>query len=235
MNSRFGFSTEASTGGDFLPIVKYDARSGRMFRMDRDNVGGEWVKTEVDITKTFKALMDLENSEVGWIEIANGAAPVFALAKIGEPIPAKPTPKARNGIRVVLKLAKECANDTPIREIAGNARSFMQGMEKLQEDYAAGVVENPGKLPVVILEDTVPVKSSGKDENGKPVSSTNYAPVFKITGWAPRGDLEFQPKNAPASDENRREVAGSPPSTGSTRVDPPKAKEPELADSDDFG
>jgi len=33
--ARFGFSTETSAGGEFTPIVKYDARSGRMFRIDR--------------------------------------------------------------------------------------------------------------------------------------------------------------------------------------------------------
>jgi hypothetical protein len=63
--------------------------------------------------------------------------------------------------------------------------------------------------------------------------STNYQPVFEITGWAPRS-FDFTPKggNAPASTP-----AAAAPSTGSTQVAPPaaKAKEPEFVDADDFG
>ena len=35
MSNVFGFSTEPSAGGDFTPIIKYDARAGRIFRVDR--------------------------------------------------------------------------------------------------------------------------------------------------------------------------------------------------------
>lgn len=227
--SKFGFSTEGGGGGDFLPIVKFDARAGRLFRIDRDNVGGEWVRSEVDITKSFKAVLDLENLETGWIDFDTGGAPAFAMAKIGEPLPAKVTPKAKNGVRFMLKLAKDCGGDKPIREMAGVARAFLQGVEELYDAYEAGLKDNPGKLPVVVLDDTIPIKSSGGGQ-----TSTNYRPVFKITSWAPRGDLEFQPKNAPAAPAAQQ--TGGPPSTGSTRVEAPKAKEPEMAgDDSDFG
>ena len=45
-----GFFDDAPAGGgvDFLPIVKYDARSGRMSKRDRDN--GE--THETDITRS---------------------------------------------------------------------------------------------------------------------------------------------------------------------------------------
>ena len=41
-------------GGDFLPIIKYDARAGRLFRVDRE----DGVSTSVDITRNFKAVFD---------------------------------------------------------------------------------------------------------------------------------------------------------------------------------
>ena len=44
------FDSVGSGGADFLPIVKYDARSGRISRRDREN--GE--THEADITKSFK-------------------------------------------------------------------------------------------------------------------------------------------------------------------------------------
>lgn len=229
-SSVFGFSTSPSEGGEFLPVVKLDSRSGRVFRIDRENIGGEWVKSEVDITKTFKAVCDLENLQTGWIDFQTGGAPVFALAQVGEPLPAKPTPNAKNGVRFMLKLSKDCGGDKPIRELASSAKAFLGGVEKLYLDYQAGAKDNPGKLPIVILEDTVPVKTGSGDK-----SSTNYAPVFKITGWAPRGDLVFQPKNGATAAAPATQQSG-PPSTGSTRVEAPKAKEPEMAgDDSDFG
>ena len=33
----FGFSTEPSNGEEYFPIVKYDARAGRMFRVDKND------------------------------------------------------------------------------------------------------------------------------------------------------------------------------------------------------
>ena len=56
-----GFSTAPSEGGDFTPIVKYDARAGRMFRMDRIENNGNFANEAVDITQSFKAIVDFEN------------------------------------------------------------------------------------------------------------------------------------------------------------------------------
>jgi hypothetical protein len=224
--SVFGFNTEPSSGGEFTPVVKYDARAGRIFRVDRDNIGGEWVTAPTDITKSFKAIFDLENLETGWIDFNTGAAPVFALAKIGEPLPPRPTPNAKNGVRLMMKLSKECGGDKPVREMASSAKAFLQGLEELFIAYQ-NMPKDEGKLPVVTITDTIPIKSGSGDRQ-----STNYKPQFKITAWAPRGDLEWKAKNeAPAAPK----AEGFAPQTGSTRVDPPKAKEAELADSDDFG
>jgi hypothetical protein len=59
-----GMNYDTSGGGDFLPIVKYDARAGRIFRVDRL----DRVNNPVDITRSFKAVIDLENIEVGWLD-----------------------------------------------------------------------------------------------------------------------------------------------------------------------
>jgi hypothetical protein len=223
--SVFGFSTQGGGGGDFMPIAKYDSRAGRMFRVDRTDVGGSFANEPHDITRAFKAVVDLENLETGWMDFNTGGAPVFSLARIGEPLPPKPTPNAKNGVRVIMKLSKDCGGDKPIREMSSSAKAFLQGMEDLYLAYQKEKGANPDKLPVVVLEDTLPIKSGSGDKQ-----STNYRPVFKITGWAPRGDLVWAPKNGEA-------LAPMPsvgaPDTGSTRVDPPKAKA--MADADDFG
>jgi hypothetical protein len=239
MSNVFGFSTEASSGGDFLPIVKYDARAGRMFRVDRVDVGGTWSKEPVDITGNFRALVDFENIETGWISFA-GAAPDFRLVPIGTAIPSRPAgtdekgkPLYSNGVRFMLKLSKECGGDKPIREIAGTAKAFTGGVEEVYTAYLAGKGDNPGKLPVIALKGTVPVKSTGQGQ-----TSTNYRPQFEIVSWAARGDLVFQPKAPDGAGQVPQTSAqpASAPSTGSTVVGAPATKQPEMADADsDFG
>lgn len=208
-----------STGGDFLPIVKFDCRSGRMFR--RDRVNGE--NTDVDVTRSFKAVFDLENLETGWMNFDTGGAPDFRMAVLGKgQIPERPSDKHRKGVRIMLKLHKDCGGD--LREFAGNAKALVRGVDGLHDAYLSGVKENPGKLPVVVLEDATPITSG---EGAR--KSTNYAPVFKISGWVSRpDDLVFKERSSSAPATQRRE--GEPPSTGSTRVAPPAA-----SSDDDFG
>jgi hypothetical protein len=223
--SRFGFSTEPAAG-DFLPICKYDARAGRMFRVDRVDTGNGFVSEPIDITDIFKAVVDFENVETGWISFA-GSIPDFRLVPLGMALPARPAgqddkgkPHYLNGIRFMLKLNKASGGDKPIREMAGTAKAFLNGVEKVFEEYEAKRAENPGKLPVIVLKGSTPIKSgSGATQ------STNYVPRFEIVDWAPRGDLVFQPKGQTV-----------PPSTGATKVSAPApAKQPEPALEDDFG
>lgn len=223
--SVFGFSTEPSTGGDFMPIVKYDARAGRLFRVDRVDTGAGFASDQVDITSSFKAIVDFENIEVGWIDFPPGAAPNFSLVAMGTQLPDRPTPRHKNGVRFILKLAKDCAGTKPIREIAGTSKAFLSGIEAVFTAYQSEKAANAGKLPVIVLEKTTPIKSGSGEK-----TSTNYQPTFKIASWAPRGDLVFQSKGtaAPAASQQ------TPPSTGSTKVEPP-AKQSEMAGADDFG
>jgi hypothetical protein len=224
--SRFGFSTEP-TGGDFLPIIKYDARAGRIFRVDRVDVGGQFTSEPVDITSSFKAIVDFEHIETGWADFATGGAPDFRLVPLGTELPARPSERHKNGIRFMLKLSKDCAGDKPIREIAGTAKAFLSGVEKVFDEYDAQRAQNPGKLPVIVMEGSTPIKSGSGEKQ-----STNYVPKFKIVAWTPRGDLVFVPKGS----ANGAAAPATPPSTGSTRVAPPAAKQPETVDVDaDFG
>jgi hypothetical protein len=227
--SVFGFSTEASSGGDFLPIVKYDSRAGRMFRRDRVDVGGQFTNEDIDITNGFKAIVDLENVEVGWCNFNTGGAPDFSLVPMGTALPGRPSPNHKNGVRIMLKLSKECGGEKPIRELASVAKAFLSGVEELYIAYSAAKGDNPGKLPVVALKTTTPIKSGSGEK-----TSTNYRPKFEIVSWAARGDLVFEAKSAgerPLSNG----TTTSAPSTGSTVVGAPVGKQPELADADEFG
>ena len=86
--SVFGFSTEPSQGGDFTPIIKYDARAGRIFRVDRVQTTNGFESEQVDITQIFKAVVDFENIQCGWIDFPANSAPSFVLNPMGTPLPA---------------------------------------------------------------------------------------------------------------------------------------------------
>lgn len=223
----FGFNYESS-GNDIVPVLKFDARAGRFFRVDRSD--GQ--NNPVDITQSFKAVMDFENIEVGYINFPAGAAPEFRMVPIGSQMPENPGGKFRQGIRMMLKLGKDCGGD--IREIATTAKAVLGAFDSCHNEYLAGAKANPGKLPVVELETTVPIVTQGRDEKGNPVKTTNYAPVFKIASWVNRpDDLVFVPKGGgsspAASTAAPAQPAATPPATGSTPVSAP------ASDDDDFG
>lgn len=199
---------------DFLPLVTYDGRSGRMSRRDREN--GETHLT--DITRTFKAVFDIENIELGYIKFEAGSAPDFRLTRFADNIPVShPGEGYKKGARFVLKLGKDCGGD--IRELAGNSNVFMKAVKKLHSEYLDGVKEHSGKLPVVALKDSY---ADTVGEGAK--RSTNYVPVFEITGWVSRpDDLVYQAR----SSSSDLPAASTPPATGSTRVSAPS--------EDDFG
>ena len=221
----FGFNYE-SNAGDIVPVLKFDARAGRFFRVDRTD--GQ--NNPVDITQNCKAVMDFENIEVGYINFPAGAAPEFRMVPIGSQMPENPGGKFRQGIRMMLKLGKESGGD--IREIATTAKAVLGAFDQCHTEYMAAAKNNPGKLPVVSLETTVPIVTQGRDEKGNPVKTTNYAPVFKIVSWVNRpDDLVFVPKGggAPASAAAPAPAPATPPATGSSPVSAP------ATDDDDFG
>ena len=229
MKNVFGFSTALSTGGDFVPIAKFDARAGRIHRIDRVDTGGGFESRAVDITQSFKAVFDFEHVEVGWIHFPVGSPPDFALVPMGSRLPDRPTPKHKNGLRMMIKLSRDCGGDRPIREFAGTSKAFLSGIESAYLAYADEKDKNPGKLPVFVLEKTTPI-TTGSGEK----SSTNYHPSFRLVGWASRGDLTFVPKATPPTQGPQQPLANGamPPSTGSTRAQAPSQED---VTDDDFG
>lgn len=218
-----GLNTE-STGGDFLPIIKYDSRAGRIFRVDR----ADGISTPHDITAKFKAVVDFEHIEVGYINFATGGAPDFVVVPLGEPMPQRPSVDHKQGFRLTLKLGKESGGD--VRELASVAKVALQGIDDLHNAYEAGKAQNAGKLPVIALKDVVAVTTEGKQK------TTNYKPVFEILQWVPRPE-DLHPSSRAKGRHDAHAPAAAPPSTGSTRVDPPAAQpapQPAMAMADDL-
>ena len=197
----------ADSSAAIIPHIKYDARAGRIFRVDRE----DGISEQIDITNGFKAIFDLENVEVGYIMFAAGQAPDFRMVPLGSPLPAKPSDDHKHGVRFLVKLAAAQGGD--VREISSTAQAFLGAINSLHNQYEDSASANPGKLPVVALKGVITMKTQ---------KSTNYAPEFEIVGWAARpADLPVKVAAAP--------VRASAPSTGSTKVSAPVAAE------DDFG
>ncbi|MBA2525935.1 MAG: hypothetical protein H0V18_09165 [Pyrinomonadaceae bacterium] len=236
-----GMNFNSGGDGDIVPYVKYDSRAGRISRDDRtQSPDGNYGNDIVDITSSFKAVIDMENIEIGFFLFTTGAALQMQVVPIGQVMPQKPAGEGwKQGARVMMKLHKSCGGD--VREMSGNAASFLRGFDELHTAYEAGKAANPGKLPIVVLKSAQPV-TTGQGAR----KSTNYQPVFEITGWAPRPvDLVFVSKAAGHKTELPPAVGinAAPPSTGSTQVSAPTPlpvntlvpQQAAMADANDFG
>lgn len=217
LNLNFGSS---DGGSNIIPIIKYDARAGRISK--RDYVGGEYVTT--DITKTFSAIVDFENIETGWIAFTQNG-PDMAVAKFGDPVPAQPSPDHKQGVRLLMQLNTKL--DGTIRELASSAKAFLRGIDDLHSKYLEGAKQYPGLLPIIKLEDTI-LHTTGEGTR----KSSNYIPVFAITKWVDRPEkLVYMPKSRMAITAQVQIAA--PPATGSAQFAAPASGI--VDDEDDFG
>lgn len=188
----FGINTESGSGGNFTPVVKINAKQGRVYRVDRMQGSDGWETNDVEITNDFQFVPDFENVEIGWLHFAAGQAPDLRMVRMGEIMPDRPTPDHKQGIRFKLKLGQGCGGD--VREIAATAKTILSPFDRLHDAYSAGLKDNPGKLPVVKM--TGMKKIDTKTAHG---TNTNFEPVFEIVKWVDRPAelVGGQPANEP--------------------------------------
>lgn len=223
-----GLSTGGSGGGDIQPYINYDAKAGRMFRVDRaQGSDGTWATDKVEITNSVQMVMDLANIRVGWINYTT-QGPVRRLVTLGkEAIPPRPEdknadgkPAFKQGFEVQLLLDKASGGGLA-RVFSSAAGCVIEAMDALHDAFSNASEAKAGKLPVVKVAGVQPVKSG---------QSTNYKPTFAIVNWIDRP--------APLAGEAQQTLAPtSAPATGSTIVPPPGAAVPQQAAAmaGDFG
>ena len=173
-----GLSTGTS-GAEFIPHIRYDARAGRLFRADRaQGSDGRWQTTMVDISNPPpQFLMDLAQIEIGWLSYTGGT-PDLQMVPFGAALPPPPSKEHRQGFRVRVFAPKLLGG---LREFASSAKVVISAMDALHSVYETASERSQGLVPVVSLAGTTPVTS--KTPQG---SSTNYAPVFRIEKWVAR-------------------------------------------------
>jgi hypothetical protein len=176
-----GLSVGGGDGGSFSQICKYNAKAGRMYRIDRkQSPSGSYENEEVEITIGFQAVMDLEGIKVGWAAFRAGMAPDFRLVPLGAAMPARPEgvndkgkPLYNQCFRLMMKLGKSIGGD--VRELASSASCVISAVDELHTQYVKERGDHRGELPVVSMESTRRIPGKGGDNS--------YAPVFKIVRW----------------------------------------------------
>ena len=211
-------------GGNFLPIIKFDARVGTFYLQDRVHSDGTWQTEQRDVTDEFQAVFDLENLQRGWIRFPKGAAPDVTLVPAGEDPGDPPSDDHKEGVRVILKMADSLGGD--VRELMSTARGLWNAVDTLHDRYLAAAASHPGELPVVTLGNVREVKTG---------AGTTFVPVFNIVDWVPRppeltGDprdrnkaqreLPLAAKAAPAAPPKPK------PTVGTVRAGPRRAPAP---------
>lgn len=178
----------SSNGGDFLPTVRYDARAGRLFKIERAQGANGWESTPVDITNPAPMFaIDMGTIDVGWVHFS-ATGPNFVMVPLGQPLPAQPSKDHKQGFRV--KLSGRVLDG--VRELSATAKCVLASMDDLHTRYEAAPEAATGKIPVVKLAGTTAVVTKGPQGN-----TTAYAPVFEIVQWTERSP-EMGERTVPA-------------------------------------
>lgn len=172
----FNISTEAG-GGDFLPYIKYDAKAGRMFRIDRtQQTDGSWTKDETEVAPGVQFILDFATIEEGWISFEG--QPAFAVVPVGQPIPQRPGEQFKQGVRCLLYSQKAFGG---VRTFASTAKAVLGQLDNLHTQYVAAPESKQGMAPVVQFDGVTVIKTKGPKGE-----TTNYAPRLQIVKWVPR-------------------------------------------------
>lgn len=170
-----GSNGGGSGGGNFPPIVKWDAKAGDFIARNREQTAsGEWENDDVDVPMPVKLIADLEHLEVGWV--AYVPTPSFVMTKVGGAMPAKPTEDHKMGFRVHLY-----NDELGLRELSSAAKTVVRALDELHDQYVAEAPANEGKLPVV------EIKGGKKIKVNTPGGELSFkVPDWSIVGWTDR-------------------------------------------------
>ena len=233
--------TQASGDGvnmaDRLPLLKYDARAGRLFTVDRtQDSAGNWTPQQTDITLSQPQFaVDFLSLEVGWAFFTAGAAPMWVVVPFGEAMPARPGSPGKDdtgkalAFKAAFKVKVMGKGIGGIRELGGNAGALIAGLNELHTEYEAAPEAAAGMIPVVKMTNTLPIKSG---------QSTNYQPILTIQQWVERPErlgakLVPLPHNAERSAPKAASANHVPPPS-QPKVEPEAVKVAETENSMPF-
>lgn len=178
----FGYKV---TNGDFLPICKFDARSGKFFKVEKQP--GQQAN-DIELPSGTKFAVDFGALEAGWVTFtAQGPVRHMQPYIAGQPTIAQPPDKDAEGKMIYrpgfyVKLAGNALDG--VREWIGASAAVMNAMDDLYNLFVLAPESATGQIPIISIPSTIAIKSGTGAR-----SSTNYAPVFRIEGWTARPDI----------------------------------------------
>jgi len=191
-----GLNTETKNKGDILSIIKFDAKAGEFLVENRSpNGDGTWSRDYDELKLPIKLVMDLGDIDVGWLSFASGA-PDFQMVKVGDKVPAQPSPEHKQAFRV-----RVFNKSLGLREFSHSAKTVMRAMDDLHNQFEAERGANMGKIPVVEIPECTTVRVQ------TPQGELRFkAPAWKIVSWIDAPDVFTAKKEvaaaAPAAEED---------------------------------
>lgn len=185
----FGYKV---TNGEFLPICKFDARSGKFFKVEKQP--GQQAN-DIELPPGTKFAVDFGTLEAGWCTFtAQGPLRHMKPYIDGQETIAQPPDKDSEGKMIYrpafyVKLAGNALDG--VREWIGASAAVMNAMDDLYNQVIRAPEMVSGQIPIISIPTTVAIKSGTGAR-----SSTNYAPVFKLEGWTQRPDI-LGPRTVP--------------------------------------
>ena len=163
----------------FDPVFKFNAKEGKLIRVDRIEGDNGWESKEIEIASgSFTAIMDLDHVQVGWIAYTT-TGPDMRLVDIDEDIGDRPSDAFKEGFRLRIKLQNGAGDD--IRELSSTAIGLWNSIDELHSEFVETRSKHKGKLPLVGIAEIARVIT----KNG-----VTYRPIFTINKWVARpGDL----------------------------------------------
>lgn len=172
-------------GPGIRPYIKYNAKSGRFYRVDRKQTMDGWASEEIDITDGFRVAFDFTTLQAGYIRYT-AQGPEYKLKPYpyrGD-APEMPEDTDEEGkllfkpgfkVNVVLEDGEE-------REFSSTAGAVVASVAELHEAYEAEIPHgaSPPDLPIVELD--------GRPKADKRAYG-NFAIKFKIVGWMAGSDV----------------------------------------------
>ena len=160
-------------GGERLPILKFDARAGRLFIIDRIQAAdGNWNSQPTDITMSQPPFcVDFGTLEVGWAHFAPGGVPLWTVDYYGQPQKPRPDSPGKDDknqaqqFKQAFRVKVAGQGIGGVREFGGNSAALINGMNDLHTRFEAAPEAGTGQIPVVRMSSTMAIKAG---------QSTNY-------------------------------------------------------------
>ena len=181
--------------GNFVPYLKYNGKSGRMFYRR------EGTKDDVELQTPFKMALDFASIQTGWVAFPPGGIPIKrwdpSLATEA-PNPEPSNDKCKRGFRLLVHVGLKGVG---LRELMSTAGVVLEPVKALYETWEQH--GNRDEVPVVIFDGAEAVKGT---------HGTNYKPIFAIEKYVPRVKVPgFDVLPTPTGPITFAEQGSSPP------------------------